>query len=113
VSEQQFEDVSEITARWNSKPTQDGLVRVLGLDRPEGDTRATVAANPPNTGPTASNVDARIPKDLETLSVPKGGAEELKGQALDDALDERGLSKSGSAAEKRQRVADYDEDDDE
>ncbi len=32
-------------------------------------------------------------------------AEELKGKALDDALDKAGLSKAGSADEKRQRLA--------
>lgn len=32
-------------------------------------------------------------------------AEELKGRALDEALDSAGLSKSGSADEKRQRLA--------
>jgi len=34
-------------------------------------------------------------------------AEELKGKALDDALDSAGLSKSGSADEKRQRLAEH------
>lgn len=31
----------------------------------------------------------------------------LKGQALDDALDAAGLTKTGTADEKRQRLADY------
>jgi hypothetical protein len=34
--------------------------------------------------------------------------EDLKGQALEDALDERGLPKTGSADEKRARVAEHD-----
>lgn len=43
---------------------------------------------------------------------PAPGAEadealELKGAALDEALDEAGLSKSGTADEKRQRLAEY------
>lgn len=38
------------------------------------------------------------------------GEEELKGQALDDALEERGLVKTGTADEKRARVAEYDAD---
>ena len=33
---------------------------------------------------------------------------ELKGQALEEALDERGLPKTGSADEKRARVAEHD-----
>lgn len=33
--------------------------------------------------------------------------DDLKGQALDDALDAAGLSKQGTAAEKRQRLADH------
>lgn len=32
---------------------------------------------------------------------------DLKGTALDDALEEAGLSKSGTADEKRQRLADH------
>ena len=34
-------------------------------------------------------------------------AEELRGKALDEALDNAGLSKSGSADEKRARLAEY------
>jgi len=34
-------------------------------------------------------------------------AEELKGKSLDEALDGAGLSKSGSADEKRQRLAEH------
>lgn len=34
-------------------------------------------------------------------------AEELKGKALDDALDAAGLSKSGTADEKRDRLAEH------
>jgi hypothetical protein len=34
-------------------------------------------------------------------------AEELKGQALDDALEAAGLPKSGTADEKRRRLADH------
>lgn len=38
---------------------------------------------------------------------PVAEAGELKGAALDEALDEAGLSKSGTADEKRQRLADH------
>ena len=34
-------------------------------------------------------------------------AEELRGRALDEALDAAGLSKAGSADEKRERLAEY------
>lgn len=34
-------------------------------------------------------------------------AEELRGKALDEALDDAGLSKSGTADEKRARLAEY------
>jgi hypothetical protein len=34
-------------------------------------------------------------------------AEELKGKALDEALESAGLSKSGTADEKRERLADH------
>ena len=37
-------------------------------------------------------------------------AEELKGKALDEALDDAGLSKSGTADEKRARLAQYEAD---
>ena len=35
------------------------------------------------------------------------GGEQLRGQALDDALDAAGLSKSGTVAEKQQRLAEH------
>lgn len=37
-----------------------------------------------------------------------GDGELLRGEALEDALEERGLPKTGSADEKRRRVAEYD-----
>lgn len=43
--------------------------------------------------------------DADDSTAPE---EELKGAALDAALEERGLSKSGNADEKRARVAEYD-----
>ena len=46
--------------------------------------------------------------EAENASDDSDDAEELKGEALDAALEERGLPKSGTADEKRQRVAEYD-----
>lgn len=39
--------------------------------------------------------------------VSDGEAAELKGNALDEALEQAGLSKSGSADDKRARLAEY------
>lgn len=44
----------------------------------------------------------------EDIAVRAGAeAEELKGKALDAALEDAGLSKSGTADEKRDRLAEY------
>lgn len=109
-SEQAF----DLNASWNPPPTDDGLHRMVGDQREEHDTRATVAVQPENPGvsPTSSKVDAQrmdlYKDDGDDNSGGSTDAEELKGQALDDALEARGLSKSGTADEKRQRVADHD-----
>lgn len=50
------------------------------------------AANPASADPTPESPDAAL---------------ELKGAALDEALEEAGLSKSGTADEKRQRLAEH------
>ena len=44
-------------------------------------------------------------RDHERL--PDGPAEELRGEALDQALTDAGLSKSGTADEKRARLAEH------
>ena len=45
------------------------------------------------------------PADIEARAGAE--AEELKGKALDKALDDAGLSKSGTADERRARLAEY------
>lgn len=55
-------------------------------------------------GPGAKG-DPSDPGDPTTPVAPPRPAAELKGQELDEALDGAGLSKSGSATEKRQRLA--------
>lgn len=88
------------------------------------------AVQNPAGGPKASTVtaeEARVEELNRTATDPAAGAGPvptgqtvegegsgsddgvLRGQALDDALRERGLSTSGSADEKRARVAEYDE----
>lgn len=66
--------------------------------RPEVEETAGAGSTPP------------APADLVSTPPDSGAGDSdgLKGQALDDALDERGLSKAGTADEKRARVAEYD-----
>lgn len=45
--------------------------------------------------------------DAQLDALPSDDPSRLKGQALDRALDEAGLSKDGSADEKRARLADH------
>ena len=44
---------------------------------------------------------------LTVLAQPDGGVPELKGEALDQALRDLGLSTTGTADEKRARVAEH------
>lgn len=46
-------------------------------------------------------------EDLDDDSTDAPDAAELKGKALDEALDAAGLAKTGTADEKRQRLADH------
>jgi hypothetical protein len=61
-------------------------------------------ANPGGDNWQGSVTDSPQPGAWE--EPPADEPEELKGQALDDALEAAGLSKSGTADEKRQRLAD-------
>jgi len=60
-----------------------------------------------------TDIDGELASDSEEFAEALASrqavqdAEELKGKALDDALDGAGLSKSGSADEKRQRLAEH------
>lgn len=128
-----YESPEEISARWN-KPTSLGTIEIMaGGEVPFGENRATASAELSGEDGGTSRFDASLPEGVDSLTTEDLEAElarrqaeaegrddadndeELKGQALNDALEARGLSKSGSAAEKRQRVRDYDaeQDDDE
>lgn len=72
----------------------------------------------PVTMTNPKNNDVRVvPDELEGQYTDRGweagartgvpAAEELKGAALDEALDAAGLPKSGSADEKRARLAEH------
>jgi hypothetical protein len=130
---EKYESAEEISARWN-KPTTTGTVAIMaGGEVPFGENRATASSEMSGEDGSSSRFDAQLPAGVDTLTTEDLEAElarrqaaaeeeqdadsdeELKGQALNDALEARGLSKSGSAEEKRQRVRDYDaeQDDDE
>jgi hypothetical protein len=67
----------------------------------DGEKADVIAAGGP--GLTLGQSDPDVPDPVE----PEPD-EELKGEALDKALEERGLPKTGSADEKRARVAEHD-----
>lgn len=58
------------------------------------------------SGPTADWLLNQQPEGL-WVEIPQAETGELKGKHLDAALDEAGLPKSGSAAEKRAALAEY------
>ncbi len=70
-----------------------------------GEKADVIAAGGPGLTLGQSDPDDDTPDPLPEPGEP---AEELKGEALDAALEERGLSKSGTADEKRARVAEHD-----
>lgn len=109
------------------EPTEDNAIEV-----PEGDTDARIAwvheADDQGEATRRANALHRHATeagdtDLEELGVRlraavygNGGGStepepdvELKGQALEDALEQRGLPKTGTADEKRARVAEHDD----
>lgn len=92
------EQVQELRDAWNAPPSDNMLARVVGENPPEGDGRATSVPSP-----VLSESDNEYDDDGEVV---------LKGKALDEALEERGLSKSGTADEKRERIREYDESED-
>lgn len=57
----------------------------------------------PNTGGTEA---VAVPVETERV-LSDEQVEELRGQALDEALDEAGLSKAGTVAEKRARLKEH------
>lgn len=70
---------------------------------------ATGAVIDPNAGVVADRTADPVPGTGDTPPVTEQPpAEELKGEALDKALEDRGLPKTGTAPEKRDRVAEYD-----
>jgi hypothetical protein len=87
------EQVQEHLNRWNPAPQDNSMARLVGDHPPPGDTRATGHGDPVDYGDDVDDVD------------------DLKGKALDEALERRGLSKSGTADEKRERIREYDESD--
>jgi hypothetical protein len=66
-----------------------------------GEKQDVIAAGGP--GLTLGQSDPDVPDPVE-----QEPEVELKGEALDAALEERGLPKTGSADEKRARVAEHD-----
>jgi hypothetical protein len=75
------------------EPTSEGALATEGqVVTGEGDSEP-----PPEESPNPS------PSSVETTAPST-----LRGQALDDALTERGLSTSGTVAEKQQRLSDFD-----
>ena len=60
-----------------------------------------------------TDIPGELDSDTEEFAAATAGrqalqeAEELKGKALDEALESAGLSKSGSVDEKRQRLAEH------
>lgn len=89
--------VSKAWAEISGAKVLDGVDAVDRFGRPLGPTRAN---GRPLLRRTSVNQEAALRAAAEAPS-------ELKGEALDIALEEAGLSKSGSADEKRKRLADY------
>lgn len=80
----------------------DGWARVAEQQRAlneENDKRLADAQAAVSPAPAPATATADDDADTDT---------ELKGQALEDALKDRGLSTSGTADEKRARVAEHD-----
>jgi len=122
MSEEQQKSPSEqaydLQAKWNPPPEDKGFERVVGIEREPGDTRAT--AHKPmdelENSPTSSKRDAQrmdLYRDDGADEEEPEDVSDLKGKALDRALERRGLPKSGSAEEKRDRIREHDADDEE
>ena len=82
---------------------------VIGLFEAKGWERADapdgVDLNDPHA--PAGLADALAQAEKAAAEAAEKLAADLKGKALDDALDKAGLSKSGSADEKRARLAEH------
>ncbi|WP_447643172.1 hypothetical protein [Nocardioides zeae] len=93
----------EIHASEGTRPVQPGDVHV---DDPAAQDAAETGHAAAATDGTPIDDGQKAPaSDPESEPEPEP---ELKGQALDDALEERGLPKTGTADEKRARVAEHD-----
>lgn len=87
------------------RPVKPGDVHV---DDPEAQDAAETEHAAAATDGTPVDDGQKAPAS-DTVGEPEAEPDvELKGQALDDALEERGLPKTGTADEKRARVAEHD-----
>jgi len=72
-----------------------------------------VVASYVGRGYELTDIDGELASDSEEFAVElakrnaSADAEELRGKALDDALDDAGLSKSGTVADKQARLAEF------
>jgi hypothetical protein len=100
-----FKAQSLIGAGFVQVDPEDNAAVIAYLHTPVAPSEAVSAdssAGAPVGDPASGNVSTG------TIEDPDGGPfADLRGQALDDALTERGLSTSGTVAEKRQRLAEY------
>jgi hypothetical protein len=64
-------------------------------------------AMPPELDPDSPNNDVIAQTEPYEMRIVSDESAALKGKSLDDALDKAGLSKTGSADEKRARLAEY------
>lgn len=101
----------EIHASEGVRPVKGGFVHVDDPAAQDAAEKAHATAATDGTPVTVTDAEkADQPDPLPTGADPAPGADvELKGEALDAALDERGLAKTGTADEKRARVAEHDE----
>lgn len=89
----------EIHASEGVRPVKGGVVHV-------GDPDAQDQAETEHTEDVTDGTPVTV-TDAEQAEEPEPESDTLRGQALDDALEAAGLSKSGTADEKRQRLADH------
>lgn len=88
------EQVQKILNTWNEPVTDYGMQMMVGVPTDPADGRATGSLD---TKEMNRHMASAYSDDVD--------AAELKGKALDEALEEAGLPKSGTADEKRERLA--------
>lgn len=112
-----YEQVEELTRRWNPPPTDHMIERVVGIPTSPEDGRATAHMPMSELGgpvqPDGYDDDGAFDDDLDDEEEDEGGDgyDDMTNAELQSLLEGRGLTKSGNKDELIARLREDDDDD--